>query len=77
MEAKIVAQDFWNPPNCPHMTVCALTTGAGFTMIGKSAPADPENFNNELGRKFAREDAMRQMWQLEGYLLCTRLNEGW
>jgi hypothetical protein len=45
----------------------------GFVLVGKSAPADPGNFNEELGRNFAKDDALRQMWPLEGYLLCEKL----
>ena len=44
-----------------------------FTVIGKSAPASPENFNAELGRKFAYEDAVRQLWPLLGFSLRDRL----
>ena len=64
------------PPLVPALkilTVCVITTQNGFVLIGKSAPADPANFNEEVGRKFAREDAMRQLWQLEGYLLREKL----
>lgn len=50
-------------------TVCVLTMKNGFVVIGKAAPADPANFNAELGRKFAREDAIRQLWPLMGYSL--------
>ena len=42
--------------------------------MGKSAPADADNFDEALGEKFAREDAIRQMWVLEGYLLRERLS---
>ena len=44
-------------------------------MLGKSAPASPANFNPELGAKFAYEDAVRQVWQLEGYLLREQLHQ--
>jgi hypothetical protein len=47
----------------------------GFTVIGKSAAASIENFDIEIGRKLAREDARNQIWQLEGYLLRQRLSE--
>ena len=57
------------------MTVCALVMRNGFIVIGKSAPADPANYNAELGRRFAREDAIRQLWPLEGYALRERLSE--
>lgn len=49
------------------LTICFIVLRNGFTVIGKSAPADPANYNRELGRKFAREDAIRQIWPLMGY----------
>lgn len=55
------------------LTICILTTRSGFTIIGKSAPASPENFDAEKGRTFAREDAVRQLWPLMGYELRQRL----
>lgn len=57
------------------LTVCVLVMKNGFTVIGKSAPASPENFNAELGRKFAREDAVRQLWPLMGFSLCDNLKK--
>lgn len=59
------------------LSICIIVTNSGFTLIGKSAPASPANFNAELGRKIAYEDAIRQMWPLEGYLLRDTLaNKG-
>jgi hypothetical protein len=55
------------------LTVCVLVLKNGFTVVGKSACASPENFDAELGRKIAREDARRQIWALEGYNLRTKL----
>ena len=45
----------------------------GFTITGRSACVDPENFNSELGMKIAREDAKRQLWAFEGYRLQCQL----
>jgi hypothetical protein len=55
------------------LTIYILVVKNGFTVIGKSAPASPENFNAELGMKLAKEDAMRQLWPLMGYALRDRL----
>lgn len=55
------------------LTICVLTTKSGFTVTGESACASPENFNQELGAKFAREQAVRKLWGFEGYLLRERL----
>lgn len=55
------------------LTICLLVTRNGFTIIGKNAPASPDNFDAELGRKLAYEDAVRQLWPLMGYALRERL----
>lgn len=56
-------------------TVCCLVLPNGFTVIGKSAAASPENFDAEIGQKIALNDARSQLWALEGYLLRQRLHE--
>jgi hypothetical protein len=61
-------------PDLRVLTICILVMRNGFTIIGKAAPADPENFNPELGRTFAREDAIRQAWPLMGYALREKLS---
>lgn len=45
----------------------------GFTISGRAACVDPKNFNLEIGRKIARENAEHQLWQLEGYLLQEKI----
>jgi len=75
MESRIVDEEYIHPELFTHLTICCLLLDNGFVLVGKSAPADPGNFNEELGRQFARDDALRQMWPLEGYLLCERLKE--
>jgi hypothetical protein len=55
------------------LSICLLVMRNGFTLIGKSAPASSDNFNADLGRKLAYEDAIRQAWPLEGYALRDRL----
>lgn len=57
------------------LTLCVLVLRNGFTVVGESACASPENFNAELGRKIAREHAKQKVWALEGYLLRERLFE--
>jgi hypothetical protein len=56
------------------LSMCILVMRNGFTIIGKSAPASPENFNAELGKKLAYEDAVRQLWPLMGFALRDRLS---
>lgn len=62
-------------PSMECLTICVLVLKNGFTVVGKSACASPENYNEELGIKIAREDARKQIWALEGYNLRSRLTE--
>lgn len=56
------------------LTICVITLKNGYTLVGKSACASPENFDLELGGKIAREDARKQIWALEGYALKNALS---
>lgn len=58
------------------LTVCALTLRNGFIVTGESAAASPENFNEEIGRKIAYDNARQKIWALEGYLPRERLAVG-
>ena len=56
------------------LTFCVLVLRNGFTVTGESACASPENFDAELGKKIARQNAVNKIWPLEGYLLKERLS---
>jgi len=58
------------------LTVCCLTLQNGFTVTGESACASPQNFDVELGRKIAKDNAREKIWALEGYLLRQRISTG-
>ena len=55
------------------LTFCVLVLRNGFTVTGESACASPENFDAELGRKIARQNAISKMWPLMGYALKEKL----
>lgn len=55
------------------LTFCVLVLRNGFTVTGESACASPENFNRDIGRKIARENAVNKIWPLMGYELKTML----
>lgn len=74
IDNTIADEDFHVFPGTT-VTVCLLTLRNGFTVVGESACASPENFDEELGRKIARDNARNRIWQLEGYLLRQRLSE--
>ncbi|WP_043617718.1 Gp49 family protein [Chromobacterium violaceum] len=60
----------------PLLTFCVLVLRNGFTVTGESACASPENFDAELGRKIARQNAVNKVWPLLGYALKERLADG-
>jgi hypothetical protein len=51
------------------LTFCVLVLRNGFTVTGESACASPENFDAEIGRKIARQNAVQKIWPLMGYEL--------
>jgi len=57
------------------MTLCVLTLQNGFQVTGESAAASLENFDEEIGKKIAKDNARNKIWQLEGYLLKQKLFE--
>ncbi len=56
------------------LTLCVLVLKNGYVVTGESACASPENFDAEIGRKIARDNARNKIWALEGYLLRAKLS---
>lgn len=73
MQGKIVSETYIVHEDI--LTLCVLKMANGFYVVGESAPASPANFDAELGRKFAYENAIRQLWKLEGYALREQLSK--
>ena len=58
------------------LTFCVLVLRNGFTVTGESACASPENFDAEIGRKIARQNAEQKVWALMAYALKEKLSQG-
>ena len=58
------------------ITFCVLVLRNGFTVTGESACVSPENFDAEVGRKIARQNAVQKIWPLMGYELRSQLAKG-
>jgi len=69
----IVGEAYYVFPDT-SLTVCCLTLSNGFNVTGESACASPENFDESLGRRIARDNAKQKIWVLEGYLLRSILS---
>ena len=74
LESVIVSEQYHVFPNTTF-TACLLTLKNGYTVLGESACASPENYDAALGRTIARSNAVNHIWSLEGYLLKERLSE--
>ena len=67
---------FINPPQqLDLLTFCVIVLKNGFTVTGESACASPDNFDAEIGKKVAYQNAREKIWELEGYLLKQKLYE--
>lgn len=60
-------------PRLQHLTFCVLELENGFTVTGESICVSPENFDAQLGRDIARENAVKKIWPLLGYALRDQL----
>lgn len=72
IKAKIKGETYLVLPD-GRTTLCMLTLENGYTIKGLSACVDAAEFDMNLGRKYAFEDAIKQIWPLEGYLLAENL----
>lgn len=61
------------PEQLDLLTFCVLILKNGFTVTGESACASPENFNADIGRSIARENAVNKVWPLLGFRLRDEL----
>lgn len=72
IDAAIVGEQYYVFPGST-LTICALKLRNGFMVTGESAAASPENFDEAIGKRIARDNARQKIWPLEGYLLRERL----
>lgn len=57
------------------LTFCVLVLKNGFTVTGESACVSRDNFDAEIGRKVARQNAEQKIWPLLGYQLKQQLHD--
>lgn len=55
------------------LTLCIIVMKNGFSVIGTSAPMSPRNYDPQVGKLNAYENAFRQLWPLMAY---ARLDRG-
>ena len=52
-------------------TVCVLILKNGFVLIGTSATNNADKFDFELGKKYAKEKAINELWGMLAFQLRT------
>ncbi len=62
------------PNELKLLTLCVMTLTNGFIIVGISACASAENYDEEIGRRVARGDAVRQIWKFLGFALREKLH---
>ena len=75
-ESELGTSPAGNAESLERLTFCVLVLRNGFTVTGESACASPENFDPEIGRDIARQNAVQKIWPLMGYALRTKLAGG-
>jgi hypothetical protein len=74
--AEFIAEQINNVDYLTHgiSTIAVVVLKNGFKVFGHSTPADPKNFNAEIGQSYAYDNAFRQLWPLFGFTLREYLN---
>lgn len=74
MKQSVASVEYIHPETIPHMTIAIVLLHNGYALDGMSAPADAENFDEEKGKQYAYEAALRKMWPLEAYVMRDYLS---
>jgi len=61
------------PPSLGLHTFCVLVLKDGFTVSGESCVVSAANFDADIGKQAAYENAINKIWGHEGYLLKYKL----
>lgn len=72
VKAVIDKAHYWQVPGTT-ITVCALVCRNGFTVMGQSGCPTKAQFNSELGRMIARDNAMVELRKHECYALRNEI----
>ena len=62
----------WRLGATQRLTFCVIQLRNGYTVTGESACVSPENFDIDIGRRIARQNAVEKIWPLLGFRLADR-----
>lgn len=69
IRSRIVGTEYLIVPGTT-VTICHITLDNGYSVRGESACVNPANFRQDIGERFAHDDAFRKLWPLFGFLLA-------
>lgn len=72
LDAEIVGEEYYNFPGTT-VTICLLTLKNKYNLVGESACASTENFDEEIGMQLAKDNAKNKLWGLLGFRLRDKL----
>lgn len=70
----IVSEHYQIMPSGKTM-VCELILRNGFSIIGKNSCVSKENFQEDLGKQYSKDNAVQQVWSYLGFMLQQHLYE--
>ena len=70
MESRIQEVVYLDQAFGGTVTICNILLNNGFSIRGESACVNPENYNQDIGRKIAYDRAINSLWPLFGFLLA-------
>ena len=71
MESRITETTYQVLPKST-VTLCNIVIDNGYSVRGESACVDPKNFDEEMGKKIAHDNAMNKLWPLFGFALAEK-----
>lgn len=66
---KVIKKEQYHHFPGTTMTVCCLELQNGFTVTGESACVNPDDFNEAVGKRYAREMAVGKVFDCEAYMM--------
>ena len=74
---RLIANEQYIQPEGTTLTICVITTVSGFAFTAESACIDSANFDAQIGKDIARQEAINKLWQFEGYKVKAAIGGDW
>lgn len=74
---RLITNEQYIQPEGTTLTICVITTVSGFAFTAESACIDSANFDAQIGKDIARQDAINKLWQFEGYKVKAAVGGDW